>query len=52
MYERTLASEARRLRLDFLFSYQPVPETVIFAGYGNRLLGMTAACGARATASS
>ena len=35
---RALASEARRLRLDFVFSYQPVPGTVIFAGYGNRLL--------------
>ena len=38
VYERALASEARRLRLDFVFSYQPVPGTVIFAGYGNRLL--------------
>jgi hypothetical protein len=27
----------RAFRNDFLFSYQPTPGTVIFAGYGNRL---------------
>jgi hypothetical protein len=38
LYERALGSETKRLRLDFLFSYQPVPGTVIFAGYGSRML--------------
>jgi hypothetical protein len=38
LYERALGHENKRLRLDFLFSYQPVPGTVIFAGYGSRLL--------------
>jgi len=38
LYERALGYENKRLRLDFLFSYQPVPGTVIFAGYGSRLL--------------
>ena len=33
-----LGLEHKRLRLDFLFSYQPVPGTVIFAGYGSRLI--------------
>jgi hypothetical protein len=37
LYERALGHEDKRLRLDFLFSYQPVPGTVIFAGYGSRL---------------
>jgi hypothetical protein len=30
--------QEKRLRLDFLFSYQPVPGTVLFAGYSGRLL--------------
>jgi hypothetical protein len=38
LYERALAFSDKRLRLDFLFSYQPVPGTVVFAGYGSRLL--------------
>jgi hypothetical protein len=38
LYRRALGHEHKRLRLDFLFSYQPVPGTVIFAGYGSRLL--------------
>jgi hypothetical protein len=37
-YERALGQDDKRLRLDFLFSYQPVPGTVIFVGYGSRLL--------------
>jgi hypothetical protein len=37
VYERALGFDDKRLRLDFLFSYQPVPGTVIFAGYGSRL---------------
>lgn len=36
-YEPAAAVQDKRLRLDFLFSYQPVPGTVIFAGYGSRL---------------
>jgi hypothetical protein len=42
-YERALGHESERLRLDFLFSYQPVPGTVIFAGYGSRLVEEDAA---------
>jgi hypothetical protein len=37
-YLRALGHQNKRLRLDFLFSYQPVPGTVIFAGYGSRML--------------
>ena len=37
LYEQALRSSNKRLRLDLLFSYQPVPGTVIFAGYGSRL---------------
>ncbi len=36
-YRRALASEPRHFRLDWLFSYQPTPGTVVFAGYGNSL---------------
>jgi hypothetical protein len=36
-YERALGHDDKHLRLDFLFSYQPVPGTVIFVGYGSRL---------------
>ncbi len=32
-----LASEDNRLRVDWLFSYQPTPGTVVFAGYGSTL---------------
>jgi len=38
-YERALGFESNRLRVDFLFSYQPTPGTVIFAGYGSMLEG-------------
>ena len=38
VYERAVGYESKRLRLEILFSYQPVPGTVIFAGYGSRLL--------------
>ena len=41
-YERALGFHDKRLRLDFLFSYQPVPGTVIFAGYGSRLFDVDA----------
>jgi hypothetical protein len=30
-------ASTRRLRLDWLFSYQPTPGTVVFAGYGSSL---------------
>src|SRR6185503_5958271 len=38
VYERALGHDDKHLRLDFLFSYQPVPGTVIFVGYGSRLI--------------
>ena len=37
VYERRLAFERNRFRLDWLFSYQPTPGPVVFAGYGNTL---------------
>jgi uncharacterized protein DUF5916 len=36
-YQPALGFEDQRLRLDFLFSYQPVPGTVLFLGYGSRM---------------
>jgi len=36
-YERALGFDRKRLRLDFLFSFQPTPGTVVFVGYGSRL---------------
>ena len=36
-YRPALGFEDERLRLDFLFSCQPVPGTVLFLGYGSRL---------------
>jgi hypothetical protein len=37
-YRRALAFEDNRFRVDVLFSYQPVPGTVFFAGYGSSLV--------------
>jgi hypothetical protein len=37
VYERALGFQKKRLSLNFLFSYTPVPGTVFFAGYGNLL---------------
>ena len=37
LYERALRQQRDTFRLDALFSYQPTPGTVVFAGYGNRL---------------
>lgn len=39
IYKRSLATAAasNNLRVDWLFSYQPTPGTVFFAGYGSRL---------------
>lgn len=36
-YAPALRTSSRRLRLDWLFSYQPTPGTVFFAGYGSSL---------------
>ena len=36
-YVRALGDERNRFRADWLFSYQPVPGTVLFAGYGSTL---------------
>ncbi|MGE3275042.1 MAG: DUF5916 domain-containing protein [Vicinamibacterales bacterium] len=36
-FERAGAQYARRFRADWLFSYQPTPGTVFFAGYGSTL---------------
>jgi hypothetical protein len=35
LYERQPAFEENRFRNDWLFSYQPTPGTVLFAGYGS-----------------
>jgi Domain of unknown function (DUF5916) len=34
-YSRAFGFKNNRLRTDFLFSYQPTPGTVVFAGYGS-----------------
>ena len=36
-YTRAFGFQDNRLRTDFLFSYQPTPGTVVFAGYGSIL---------------
>ena len=36
-YVPALRTSTRRLRVDWLFSYQPTPGTVFFAGYGSSL---------------
>ena len=36
-YERALRQYIKSFRADWLFSYQPTPGTVLFAGYGNTL---------------
>ena len=37
VFERAAATYQKSFRADWLFSYQPTPGTVIFAGYGNTL---------------
>ncbi len=37
VYQRALTTRSNALRVDWLFSYQPNPGTVIFAGYGSSL---------------
>ncbi len=51
-YARALGFSRNSLRTDWLFSYQPTPGTVIFAGYGNTLADQNArdAAGRRRTA--
>jgi hypothetical protein len=41
-YEPALGSERNRFRVDWLFSYQPTPGTVVFAGYGSTLTELDA----------
>jgi len=36
-YDRAIRTHAKSFRADWLFSYQPTPGTVLFAGYGNTL---------------
>ena len=36
-FTRTVASVNNTLRVDWLFSYRPIPGTVLFAGYGSSL---------------
>lgn len=36
-YDRAAKQYVKSFRADFLFSYQPTPGTVLFAGYGNTL---------------
>jgi hypothetical protein len=36
-FERAAKTAQKSFRADWLFSYQPTPGTVIFAGYGNTL---------------
>jgi hypothetical protein len=38
VYQPALKSYSRTFRADALFSYQPTPGTVVFAGYGNALI--------------
>jgi hypothetical protein len=38
-FERAAQASIRSFRADWLFSYQPTPGTVLFAGYGNTLAG-------------
>jgi hypothetical protein len=40
VYERALKRYAKSFRADWLFSYQPTPGTVLFAGYGNSLANL------------
>ena len=39
-YERAAKSYVKSFRADWLFSYQPTPGTVLFAGYGNTLASL------------
>ena len=37
VHERAVSAHVKSFRADWLFSYQPTPGTVLFAGYGNSL---------------
>jgi hypothetical protein len=37
-YTRAIARSSNGFRADWLFSYQPTPGTVLFAGYGSTLV--------------
>ncbi len=39
-YDRALKRYVKSFRADWLFSYQPTPGTVLFAGYGNTLASL------------
>ncbi|MEO8677964.1 MAG: DUF5916 domain-containing protein [Vicinamibacterales bacterium] len=39
-YDRAARTSTRSFRADWLFSYQPTPGTVLFAGYGNTLANL------------
>ena len=39
-YERAAKPYVKSFRADWLFSYQPTPGTVLFAGYGNTLANL------------
>lgn len=41
-FERAAKSYVKSFRADWLFSYQPTPGTVLFAGYGNTLANLDA----------
>ena len=41
IYQRAVAQSSNHLRVDWLFSYQPIPGTVFFAGYGSGLTETT-----------
>ena len=40
VYHRALSQYTKSFRADWLFSYQPTPGTVLFAGYGNTLANL------------
>jgi hypothetical protein len=40
VYERATKADVKSFRADWLFSYQPTPGTVLFAGYGNTLANL------------
>ena len=37
VFQRAVRTDTNRVRVDWLFSYQPTPGTVVFAGYGTSL---------------
>jgi hypothetical protein len=39
-YQRAVKTYTKSFRTDWLFSYQPTPGTVLFAGYGNTLANL------------